>query len=94
METMPTVNIMTVGKTGVGKSTLINSVFREKLAETGVGSPVTRHLRRYNKETIPISIYDTKGLELKEEVHLNPFMTKCIIRMDSDTKNLLALCRC
>lgn len=68
METMVNVNIMTVGKTGVGKSTLINNVFREKLAKTGVGSPVTQHLRKYSKDNIPISIYDTKGLELKEDV--------------------------
>jgi uncharacterized protein (DUF697 family)/GTP-binding protein EngB required for normal cell division len=68
METMMNVNIMTVGKTGVGKSTLINNVFREKLAKTGVGNPVTKHLRKYSKENLPISIYDTKGLELKQEV--------------------------
>jgi uncharacterized protein (DUF697 family)/GTPase SAR1 family protein len=65
---MANVNIMTVGKTGVGKSTLINNVFRENLAETGVGNPITQHLRKYRKENIPISIYDTKGLELKEEI--------------------------
>jgi small GTP-binding protein len=61
------VNIMIVGKTGVGKSTLINNVFREELAETGIGEPVTKHLRQIRKEGVPITIYDTKGLELKEE---------------------------
>ena len=30
-------NIIVAGKTGVGKSTLINGVFRETLAETGIG---------------------------------------------------------
>ena len=30
-------NVLVIGKTGVGKSTLINSVFRQRLAETGVG---------------------------------------------------------
>src|SRR5699024_11502963 len=34
------VNIVVIGKTGVGKSTLINNLFREKLAETGTGKPV------------------------------------------------------
>ena len=61
-------NIIVVGKTGVGKSTLINNVFREHLVETGTGQPITRHLRRLQKEGIPVVLYDTRGLELKEEV--------------------------
>lgn len=61
-------NILIVGKSGVGKSTLINSIFREKMAATGVGSPVTQHLRKITKDGVPISIYDTKGLELDAKV--------------------------
>ncbi|MBM6613790.1 50S ribosome-binding GTPase [Desemzia sp. RIT804] len=64
---MHPINILLAGKTGVGKSTLINNVFRERLAATGVGKPVTQHLRKISKEHIPIVLYDTKGLELKEE---------------------------
>lgn len=63
-------NIMVVGKTGVGKSTLINSVFRSNIAETGVGKPVTQHLRKIEREDVPVVLYDTKGLELKEGVQL------------------------
>ena len=62
------VNIVVMGKTGVGKSTLINNLFREKLAETGTGKPVTQHLRRISKEGIPLILYDTKGLELSSSV--------------------------
>ena len=61
---MQTANLMVIGKTGVGKSTLINSVFREDLADTGIGMPVTKHIRRITKTGVPITIYDTKGLEL------------------------------
>lgn len=68
LEKMIPVNVMLIGKTGVGKSTLINNLFREKLAETGIGKPVTKHLRKISKEGVPINIYDTKGLELSEEV--------------------------
>lgn len=63
-----TLNIIVAGKTGVGKSTLINSVFREKLAETGMGKPVTDHMRRLTKKGVPLSIYDTRGFELGKEV--------------------------
>jgi len=67
LDKMSPVNIMVIGKTGVGKSTLINNIFREKLAETGIGKPVTRHLRKISKEGIPINIYDTRGIELDEK---------------------------
>ncbi|WP_028519046.1 YcjF family protein [Ruminococcus flavefaciens] len=61
-------NIIVAGKTGVGKSTLINAVFRDKLAETGIGRPVTDHMRKITKKGVPLSIYDTRGFELGKEV--------------------------
>lgn len=61
-------NIIVAGKTGVGKSTLINEVFREKLAETGMGKPVTAHMRKLTKKGVPLAIYDTRGFELGKEV--------------------------
>lgn len=64
LKEMPPVNVLVVGKTGVGKSTLINAIFREKLATTGIGKPVTKSVTRITKENIPIVLYDTKGLEL------------------------------
>ena len=57
-------NIMLIGKTGVGKSTLINNIFRENLAQTGIGKPITQNLRKITKQGVPLNIYDTKGLEL------------------------------
>ena len=59
-----TANILIAGKTGVGKSTLINAVFRDNLARTGSGKPVTQHVEEITKEGVPICILDTKGLEL------------------------------
>lgn len=60
------VNILIAGKTGVGKSTLINSVFQGNLATIGQGKPVTQETREISKEGIPVSIFDTRGLETKE----------------------------
>ena len=61
-------NIIVAGKTGVGKSTLINSVFRDNLVETGMGKPITSHMRKITKKGVPLSIYDTRGFELGKEV--------------------------
>lgn len=46
---------------------IINAAFRENIAETGIGRPVTDEMRLYKKEDFPLRIYDTIGLELDEE---------------------------
>jgi predicted GTPase len=58
------VNVVIAGRSRVGKSTLINAVFQGQLAETGQGRPVTQHTREISKEGIPLSVFDTRGLEM------------------------------
>lgn len=60
------VNILVTGRTGVGKSTLINSIFHENFAEVDIGRPVTQRIQEYSKPGSPITIIDTKGLEIKD----------------------------
>lgn len=57
-------NIIIAGRTGVGKSTLINAVFQGQMADTGQGRPVTKSVREITKELIPVTLFDTRGLEL------------------------------
>lgn len=85
IENMDNINILVCGKTGSGKSTLINSLFRDNLAETGIGKPITKHLRKISKENIPISLYDTRGLELDPAIQKQVFSE--INDLDKKTKN-------
>lgn len=64
IKNLNTLNIIVVGKSGVGKSTLINSLFRGNFAETGLGRPVTSEIRKKVKKDYPLAIYDTPGFEL------------------------------
>lgn len=57
-------NVLVIGNSGVGKSTLINAVLGEEVAKTGWGtSGTTKELEIYESETIPFRIIDTVGFE-------------------------------
>ena len=75
---LKTLNVMILGKTGVGKSTLINKMFSQKIAETGVGKPVTDKIRKYEKPDFPLAIYDTPGLELGGENAVDKLLEEAI----------------
>ncbi len=80
MEKLGQVNIIIAGKTGVGKSTLLNAVFGEDMAETGVGRPVTQFMKEYSKEGSLYHIFDTKGFELKSYAQMTEEMKREIGR--------------
>ncbi len=56
-------NLAVFGKTGVGKSTLVNAIFGRDVAATGVGSPVTRGLVYHRHPDGFLGLYDSEGFE-------------------------------
>ena len=60
-------NLQIIGKTGVGKSTLVNAIFGEKVAEVKKGEPCTMETKCYeSKKYNFIRIYDTRGIEISK----------------------------
>jgi len=59
------INILVAGKTGVGKSTLINAIFKKDFAQTGIGNPITEFIKKYEIENKSYSLFDTKGVVLQ-----------------------------
>lgn len=60
-------NLAIFGKTGVGKSTLVNSIFGDDVAKTGIGKPVTHDAHLYLHESGKLGVLDTRGLEIGQD---------------------------
>lgn len=67
IKNLNTINIIVAGKTSVSKSTLINSVFKEKLADTGMDKPVTLHMRKITKKVYHLQSMIQEGLNLEKK---------------------------
>ena len=57
------INILIIGKTGVGKSTIINKIAGKKVAETGSGKPITQEIQKCEIND-KITIFDSQGIEV------------------------------
>lgn len=60
-------NLMLVGVSGSGKSSLVNSIFGENIAQVGAGKPVTTQIKKYSSPNSLINIFDTMGYEVRNE---------------------------
>lgn len=73
---MNNLNLVVMGKTGAGKSTLVNAVLEEDLAPTGSGQAVTRAIKRYSKHMrISLNHTDRAGTYRMIEKNINLYDT-------------------
>ena len=67
--------VMLIGKSGVGKSTLINSLLQlteDRKAKTGVGNFQTVEIKEYQSENVPfLRLVDTRGIEINKNFGVN-----------------------
>ncbi len=78
-------NIALIGRTGVGKSALINAIFGSELAKYGAGLPITKNFVRYPvnpEEYFPVVLYDSPGYEAAKEYE----WAKSVIRFLEEKK--------
>uniref|UniRef100_UPI003D7CDECD GTPase domain-containing protein n=1 Tax=Brachyspira sp. TaxID=1977261 RepID=UPI003D7CDECD len=62
-------NLLILGQTGVGKSSLINALLGKEVAKAGAGKPITTHIKKYETELDgkKINLYDSMGFEVDNE---------------------------
>ena len=51
---------------GIRKSTLISSIFLDVYVKNGKGKPITQTIEDIYKNGSPLTLFDSKGLECKQ----------------------------
>jgi predicted GTPase len=59
-----TCNILLLGNTGAGKSSLTNQVFGSEVTKSGVGRSITQKFVSFESKDHQLRIYDSKGIEI------------------------------
>jgi predicted GTPase len=64
-ESMRAPSIVLLGRSGAGKSSIINSVFGSEMAKVGTGLPVSTTFEKYGNDNV--IIYDSRGYEAGDD---------------------------
>ena len=79
-------NIVLMGATGVGKSSLVNAIFGDNIVESGNGVPITQHLE---KITIPNNPLHYGIPKASSQNHMKKQQNNCDLILKRDLKKPL-----
>lgn len=85
-------NVLLLGKTGVGKSSLVNLVFGSQLAAVSNVRPETDAFVAYSVPHVPVNIIDSAGYELRGEAEFIRELDSYVARNFSDTTRQIHIC--
>jgi uncharacterized protein (DUF697 family)/GTP-binding protein EngB required for normal cell division len=79
-------NILILGRTGGGKSTIVNDIFGDNTVLAGVGEPVTKGFNKISKPDKDIILFDSEGYEIDETDGVE-FLKKSIEFIESKSQH-------
>ena len=92
--------VLLIGKSGVGKSTLINNLLQlteEQMAKTGVGNFQTVDIKEYKSDCVPfLRLVDTRGIEINKDFGINEIQKEAenYIKKQYNTNNINNFVQC